>query len=99
MYTDLPAYILLTKVSGDCTPIISDTGDTSSFAATLGSKAFPNAEAPDMICVKLDFFCISTISGAKLSGVNPLKASLSATKIFDKPDAFAIASVAYNFNM
>ena len=40
--SSLPAYIVLTNVSSDLIPIISEIGDTSNFAATLGIKFWKN---------------------------------------------------------
>lgn len=88
----LPAYTLLMNVSADLMPITSDTGDTSSLAATLGKRALPKDEAPATICVKLYCFCVATINDVKFSEVKPLNASSSATITLTSPLALEISS-------
>lgn len=87
--------MLRTNVSADFIPMTSDTGDTSSFAATRGNSALPNAEAPANMCVKLNCFCAAKIRGVKFSDVNPANASFSATITLEMPLALAAASDTY----
>lgn len=87
--------MVLINVLASLTPMISVIGDTSSLAATRGSKALPNAVAGAKIWVKLNCFCVANIRGVRDSAVKPLKASLSATKIFETPLAFATASATF----
>lgn len=87
--------MVLTNVLASLTPIMSVIGDTSSLAATRGRTALPNAVAGAKICVKLNCFWDANIRGVKDSAVNPLKASLSATKIFETPLALDIASATF----
>lgn len=81
-------------MSGDFIDITSETGETSSLAATRGSNAFPNADAPAIMCVYLNCFWAPNINGVKLSAVSPLKASLSATRSLDTPPTLDSASEA-----
>lgn len=81
-------------MSADLIPMTSETGDTSSLAATRGSRAFPKAEAPATICVAFSCFWVARMRGVRLSGVKPLKASFSATRTLATPLAFATASAA-----
>lgn len=76
--------------------MISVIGETSNLAATLGKTAFPKAVAGAKICVKLNCFWVANIRGVNVSAVKPLNTSLSATSTLDMPDAFAIASAAFN---
>lgn len=88
--------MVLINVFASLTPIISVIGDTSSLAATRGRIALPIAVAGAKICVKLNCFWVANIRGVKDSAVKPLKASLSATNIFETPLAFEIASATLN---
>lgn len=56
----------------------------------------PKAVAPAIICVNLNWFCAETINGVIDSGVNPLKASPSATSTFVTPFNLETASDACN---
>lgn len=87
--------MLRINVSGDFIPITSVTGDTSNLAATRGRSALPKADAPANIWVKLNCFWVARISGVKLSGVKPLKASFSATNTLATPLALVRDSAAY----
>jgi len=93
----LPAYMVLMKVSASLIPMTSDTGDTSKLAATRGMRDFPKAEAPAIMCVKLNCFCEATISGASLSGRKPSNPLLSATRILVTPLTLESSSAAWNY--
>jgi hypothetical protein len=56
---------VLSSLSIDMT---SEIGCTSSNAATLGRRFFPNAECPMMTCVYPPFLIFSATKGAKFSG-------------------------------
>lgn len=64
-------------------------GLTSSLLARRGRRDLPSADAPAMMCVKLNCFCAAMISGVSASGRNPVNASLSATRTRLTPSSLA----------
>ena len=66
----------------------SVTGDTSSFAAILGSRPLANEVAAAIIWEYLFWLCRANTRGVKLSGRNPLKWALSATRTLASPGSF-----------
>merc|ERR1719234_2639546 len=61
----LPAYTVLTNVSLSLMPMMSEIGETSSWAARRGRTEREKAEAPAMMCVYLNWFCAETRRGVR----------------------------------
>ena len=72
----------LTNVESSLMLIISEIGETSSWAANLGIIFFPKLLEEQIMWVYLFAFCNSTKNGTTISGSRPWYASFSARSTF-----------------